>query len=350
VTIAFWSELQRLHDPAGEVWLGIRIPGTEVPDRADLLRDAVTAAGVSVGPPERHDRAALETVHEPELLDFLATAWRRWIEAGYPDEPGMDRVVAYTFPHAGFRPAPRRPVAASALTGMYATDTATLIGPGTWEAAEAAAWCALSAATAVASGRHKVAIAATRPPGHHAGRRFYGGSCYLNNAALAAQRLIDAGVRSVAVVDLDAHHGNGTQEIFWERSDVRYGSVHVDPAFGWFPHFVGFADEIGEAEGTGATFNVPLIPGTGDSGWLDGVRRVAEFASGAEALVISLGVDAAAADPESPLAVSQTGYSRAGGLLADLGIPSVIVFEGGYHLPTLAGLMAAFIEGTLEER
>ena len=137
---------------------------------------------------------------------------------------------------------------------------------------------------------------------------------------MAAEALRAAGRHTVAVIDLDAHHGNGTQAIFWERSDVRYGSLHVDPAAGWFPHFFGHADETGAGDGTGATRNLPLPEGTGDRRWLDGVRDLAEWANGADALVVSLGVDAAAVDPESPLEVTADGYGRAGEILRELGV------------------------------
>ena len=172
----------------------------------------------------------------------------------------------------------------------------------------------------------------------------YGGSCYLNNAAVAAEALLAAGRRSVAVVDVDAHHGNGTQAIFWERSDVRYGSLHVDPAAGWFPHFFGHAHETGAGDGSGATRNIPLPEGTGDHRWLDGVRDLAEWATGVDALVVSLGVDAAADDPESPLETAD-GYGRAGAILRELGLPTVVVQEGGYDLASIGTLVSACLDG-----
>jgi acetoin utilization deacetylase AcuC-like enzyme len=157
--------------------------------------------------------------------------------------------------------------------------------------------------------------------------------------------LRDAGHGTVAVVDLDAHHGNGTQAIFWERGDVHYGSAHVDPGAGWFPHFFGHAHETGAGEGEGTTRNLPLAEGTGDGPWLEAVRDLAGFAAGADALVVSLGVDAAADDPESPLQVTADGYAAAGRLLGSLGLPSVVVQEGGYHLGTIGGLVAAYLDG-----
>lgn len=187
--------------------------------------------------------------------------------------------------------------------------------------------------------------ALSRPPGHHVTAAAYGGSCYLNNAAVAAEALRREGHDRVAVIDVDAHHGNGTSAIFYDRADVFYGSVHVDPAAGWFPHYVGHASERGSGDGEGANLNVPLAPGTGDGPFLDGVAALAEsaVARGTSAVVVSLGVDAAADDPESPLRVTLDGYRRAGERLADLGLPSVLVQEGGYHLPSLGGLVAAFL-------
>ena len=177
------------------------------------------------------------------------------------------------------------------------------------------------------------------------GRRFFGGSCYLNNAAAAAQRLRDRGVATVAIVDIDAHQGNGTQEIFWDRRDVIYASVHVDPGAGWFPHLVGFADETGGGDGEGATFNSPLPPGTGDGEWIAALAALADAARRADALVVSLGVDAAAGDPESPLQITASGFRAAGELLGGLGLPAVFVQEGGYDLPTLGPLVLEVLTG-----
>ena len=229
---------------------------------------------------------------------------------------------------------------------MWCYDTMTLVGPGTWEAARAAVDVALTAADLVAAGAPS-AYALVRPPGHHATRRAFGGSCYLNNAAVAAEALRAHGVDRVAVVDIDAHHGNGTQAVFWQRPDVFYGSLHVDPGAGWFPHVVGHADETGEGAGAGTTYNRPLAPGTGDDGWLAALADVLRPGRvGAQALVVSLGVDAAGADPESPLEVSTDGFRRAGELLAGLGLPTVLVHEGGYDLdrlgPDTVAVLSAF--------
>jgi acetoin utilization deacetylase AcuC-like enzyme len=342
-----WDADCLLHQPAGEVWLGVRDPGTEVPERASVILESLTEAGIRVVPSAGHDISALLAVHERRLVDHLATIWADWEAAGYPADYGRDRVVPYVFPTAAMLAGlpERTPTATHAQVGRYCYDTMTLIGPGSWEAIRAAADSARTAAELVSSGA-PTAYALCRPPGHHAGPAGYGGSCYLNNAAVAAQALRRAGVERVAVVDIDAHHGNGTQAIFYDRPDVYYGSVHVDPGAGWFPHYMGFADESGNGAGTGANRNVPLGPGSGDDAWLDAVALVCTdvTAHGAQVIVLSLGVDAAAADPESPLQVTADGYRAAGELIGSLG-PVVAIQEGGYDLASVGDYVLATLTG-----
>jgi acetoin utilization deacetylase AcuC-like enzyme len=344
-----WSAEVLRHVPGAEIWVGVATPATEVPRRATILRDAVEAAGARLLPARAHDDTVLREVHDPALLAYLATAHGTWVAAGFPHYPGAPNVVPYVFPTAGMLGGAydaREPAAAHARAGLYCYDTMTLVGDGTWPAARAAVDAALTAADLVASGA-PAAYAICRPPGHHATRAAFGGSCYLNNAAVAAQGLRVAGLHRVAVVDIDAHHGNGTQAIFYERPDVWYGSVHVDPGAGWFPHFLGFAEERGRGAGAGANLNVPVAPGTGDAGWLAALDTLCAAAAGErpDAVVLSLGVDAAADDPESPLAVSAEGFRRAGALVRDLGVPVVAVHEGGYHLGTLGELTVATLTG-----
>ena len=344
-----WSPQTLRHVPGAEIWIGVRTPGTEVPERVEVIKDSLADSGHPVHTAREHDDSLLLTVHDASLVEHLRTAYPLWVEAGFLDDPGQDRVVPYVFPTAqmlGPLP-PHRAHSIHGRAGTYAYDTMTVLGPGTFEAARAAIDCALTAVDLVASGADRAAYALCRPPGHHVTRSAYGGSCYLNNAAVAAEGLRAAGHRRVAVVDLDAHHGNGTAAIFYERADVLYGSVHVDPGAGWFPHFVGFADEHGAGEGEGRTRHIPLPPGTGDSGWLEAVTALREWVEfhGVDALVVSLGVDAAADDPESPLLVTRTGYAEAGRLLGGYRVPSVIVQEGGYHLDSLGDLVAAYLAG-----
>jgi len=344
-----WHPDCLLHEPAGEVWLGVWENGTEVPERATATLAALTAAGARVTGALPHGDDALLAVHDAELVEHLATIWAQWEAGGYPADHGRTRVVPYVFPTPGLLAGlpMRSPVAAHGRAGRFCYDTMTLVGPGSWAAIRAAADAALTAADLVAAGA-PTAYALCRPPGHHAGPGAYGGSCYLNNAAIAAQALRRAGADRVAVIDIDAHHGNGTQAIFYHRSDVYYGSLHVDPGAGWFPHYVGYADERGTGDGEGANRNLPLPPGTGDADWLEAVEvlRAEVRDRGADALVISLGVDAAAADPESPLEVTDDGYRRAGELIGGLG-PAVVVQEGGYDLPSLGGLVVAALAGLL---
>lgn len=350
VITAFHHPDTTLHTPGAEIWVGVPIAGTEVPGRVDAIHDALLAAGVPTSLPRTAAIADLETIHEPGMIRFLQTAWARWNETSYPIDPGQDRVVPYAFPLRQMTSgrAPKVPTSIGAEAGMWAMDTMTLIGPGSWEAMLAGASCAIAAADLVAKSRGH-AYGLTRPPGHHAGRDFYGGSCYLNNAAIAAQRLREQGAERVAIVDLDAHHGNGTQEIMYERPDVFYGSVHVDPARGWFPHFVGYPDERGAGSGEGHNLNIGVPPGCDDVAWLAAVDGLVGSADPCDAVVVSLGVDAARDDPESPLDVTVDGFRRAGTVVGRIGRPTVVVQEGGYHLDTLGALVVAFLDG-LEDR
>ena len=343
-----WSPATRLHDPRREVWVGVATGGTEVAARVDAILTALSGGGYRLVEATATAEVALERVHDADLLRFLRTAAARWAAGTYADEVGQDRVVPYLFPTPAMTAGLplRTPARVHAEAGSFAYDTMTLLGPGSWEAASAAASCAAEAAELVADGS-PLAYALCRPPGHHATPAGYGGACYLNNAAVAVETLRAAGHGRVGIVDLDAHHGNGTAAVYYGQAEVLYGSVHVDPAAGWFPHYVGHADETGAGAGRGTTRNLPLPPGTGDRPWLDAVRSLAAWvtAAGCTAVVVSLGVDAAEADPESPLLVTHEGYRSAGVVLGSTGLPSVVVQEGGYHLPTLGTLVSAYLDG-----
>jgi acetoin utilization deacetylase AcuC-like enzyme len=346
-----WSDRHRLHDPGGEVWVGMRTPGTEVPERAERIRATLAAAGAPLVDARPQPDEAVLSVHGAELAGYLALAWEDWEAAGLTTDPGQDRVVPYLFAHVGLLDEipPVRPAAASARAGLFAYDTMTLIGPGTWEGARAALDVAVTAADLVLEGA-PVAYACCRPPGHHVTRRAFGGSCYLNNSAAAAARLRDAAGERVAVLDIDAHHGNGTQSIFYYEPEVLTGSVHVDPGAGWFPHLLGFASETGAGAGEGANRNLPLDPGSADDQWLEAVTALTQWAAagGARRLVVALGVDAAGGDPESPLSVTQAGFREAGRLLGRLGLPTVAVQEGGYDLEQIGPLVAEVLAGIEE--
>lgn len=340
-----WDERHRRHDVGGGIWLGVEQKSDETPARGDALRDAMAAAGATIHPATDHGIEPVLAVHSADYLAFLRRAHDDWLAAGHHLEPGQPDVIPYFFDRS-----PRRAAAIRAEVGQYAMDTMTPIGAGTHEAARAAVDAALTAADLVLAGA-PAAYAAVRPPGHHVGPDFYGGSCHLNNTACVAQHLVDRAGARVAVIDIDAHHGNGTQEVFWDRPDVSFGSVHVDPAAGWFPHTAGFSDEVGAGDGRGANHNLPLTPGTGDGPWVEAVTHLVDDAvrHDAEVLVVSLGVDAAAGDPESPLEVSRWGFAEAGRSLAAAGLPTVFVQEGGYDLDTLGALVLAVLDG-FEER
>jgi len=338
-----WSPRHRGHQPGGGFWLGVHVDGDEEPIRGDTLIDGVSAEASTLLDAPDLGLDPIVAVHDAEFVDFMRRVWPAWVAEGHIDDPGQPRVVGYLFALPGYaaryRPG-RRPATIRAELGLYAMDTMSLLSEGSFDAACAAVHASVYAADLVFDGA-AAAYAAVRPPGHHAGPAYFGGSCYFNNAAAAAERLRQSGVGRVSIVDIDAHQGNGTQEIFWDRDDVVYASVHVDPAQGWFPHLVGYADERGGGRGEGWNHNEPIPAGSHDEPWLEAIDRLLDTVQrhGSDALVVSLGVDAAVADPAAPLLVTSEGFAEAGRRLAACGLPTVFVQEGGYHLPTLPGLV-----------
>ena len=344
-----WSERHRGHAPNGGYWLGVRETGNDEPERGDALRDGLLAAGAVIVAPPGMGLEPILAIHDAAFVDCLRRAYPAWVAEGHLESPGQPQVVPYLFATAGFAARLRRgrhPATIRAEIGLYAMDTMTLLSAGTFDAACAAVHASVHAADLVMRGA-PAAYAAVRPPGHHAGPAFFGGSCYFNNAAAAAQRLRDSGVDRVAIVDLDAHQGNGTQEIFWARGDVLFASVHVDPGEGWFPHLVGYPDERGAGAGEGWTHNEPVPGGAGDVTWLAALDRLIETvrAHDSGALVVSLGVDGAVDDEAAPLRITPEGFRAAGERLGALGLPSVFVQEGGYDLARLSELVLAVLAG-----
>jgi len=335
----FWDPAQRLHAPRFFLQRGVVRANFEVPARAEALLDGCRALGLSLDLPTPAGRAALETVHAPAYLDFLRdapAAWDRLPGHGpelVPNVHPSPEMLAH-----GAQPGPT----VLGQLGWFTADTSCPIAAETWPAAVAAAACAVAAADVAAGGG--AAYALTRPPGHHAYPARAGGHCYLNNAAIAAQRLRDQGAARVAVLDIDSHHGNGTQGVFWDRGDVLFVSVHGDPS-GYYPWYVGHAGERGAGPGAGCNLNLPLPAGTADAGWLDaldaGLAAIRQFR--ADALVLSLGFDPSKDEPLGYLQVTEDGFAQAARRIAALRLPAAIIQEGGYNTALLGTLLQTFL-------
>ncbi|ABC21977.1 histone deacetylase family protein [Rhodospirillum rubrum] len=335
----FFSPRQLAHAPASEFSRGEMIAFRECPVRAQSILAALAAAGFPApSQPVDPGLAPVLAIHDGEYVEFLRTAWTRWRAGGatvaaYP--------TAWPVPGIG----ERRPDTVEGLLGWYIFDSGTPIVAETWDAVKAGADTAHAGALAVATGAHS-AFALCRPPGHHAARALAGGYCYLNNAAIAAQTLRDQGAGRVAILDVDYHHGNGTQEIFYERGDVLFVSLHADPAFG-YPYYTGYGDQSGRGAGEGTTLNLPLAAGTTEAEWLaaleHGLARLGEFAP--DAVVVSLGVDTWAGDPLSHFKVSARAFPALGARLAGLGLPTLFVMEGGYATAELGKNVVGVLSG-----
>jgi acetoin utilization deacetylase AcuC-like enzyme len=288
----------------------------------------------------------ITAVHDLELVDVLEHVWEDAMAAGRdPDRcliPDTFRLDAYVGPMS----LPELPAARHDRLGAYCFDTATPIVGGTYGAARASVDIALTALEVVVGGA-PMAYALCRPPGHHAGRNLFGGYCYFNNAAISAQRLVSLGAERVAILDLDFHHGNGTQQIFWERSEVLYVSLHGDPRAA-YPYYSGSAAETGAGRGAGATRNLPLPSGTGGDRYLDALAdalaAVGDFASDAP-LVVSIGFDTFTADPICDFALETDDYRRIGAEIARLGRAVVAIQEGGYAVEAIGVNAVSFING-----
>ena len=322
--ITVFSPDHVLRNPRTELYGGELVPPHESPQRAQIVLERIQTQRLGeVIAPARFGLAPLLRVHEPGYVEFLTQAWSEWVAAGNRGEAIPDCWPAR-------RMWQRCPTSITGKLGYYAMAGETSISEGTWQAAAAAADVALTAATKLDAGA-RAAFALCRPPGHHAARDLYGGYCFLNNAAIAAQSMRDAGAARVAILDVDFHHGNGTQDIFYERADVLYVSLHGDPADA-FPYFSGYRDETGREAGAGANLNLPLPPGTEFIVWQEALRtalaRIASF--GAEALVVSLGVDTFAQDPISFFRLQSADFLTYGRMIGACALPTLFVLEGGY--------------------
>ena len=322
------------HQGREEMFRGRMVPCHEVPARLDyVLQELKRRSQGSLHAPEVADAdldAAIARVHDLRYTQFLATAWDEWVAM---DPANAQRDALPSVWPLGNRHAFRTdvlPANFAAQLGLFSFDSGSPLMAGTWTAARAGAACAVAAARAVHGGA-RAAFALTRPPGHHAGPDFFGGYCFLNNGAIAAQTLRDLGHAKVAVLDIDYHHGNGTQTIFYERADVLTVSIHGDPMTE-YPFFLGHADERGAGAGEGFNLNIPLPRGTGFATWCEALDRAIEAVEdfGADALVVPMGMDTFKGDPISGFTLESSDYDTVGRLIAAAGLPTVFTFEGGY--------------------
>jgi acetoin utilization deacetylase AcuC-like enzyme len=345
--LIFHNPDHTLHQPRQEMFRGRLVPCHESPARLQYVLAELERRPVGeLREPGGVDEALLRRVHAPRYLDFLAGAWEEWVALDAANAE-LD-VLPSVWPVRGFRH-DVEPANFAARLGLYSFDAGTPLMGGSWAAARGGAACAIDAARAVlAPEGPRAAFALTRPPGHHAGPDFFGGYCFLNNAALAAQALREGGCDRVAVLDIDYHHGNGTQTIFYGRGDVLTVSLHGDPRTE-YPFFLGHADEHGEGEGQGANLNLPLPAGTDATTWrrtldqaLDAVTRFAP-----QAVVVALGVDTFEGDPISKFALCSADYLDVGRTLAGLGLPTVFTMEGGYAVAEVGVNVVNVLEGFL---
>lgn len=320
-----FSPRHRGHSAQFELVAGAMVPGFELPSRADYIRDRIDAVGLGpVLPPQDHDLSTAARVHRKDYLDFLPTIWDRWTQVGR-----SGTALPFTWPTRGLRD-DVPPDFIDGLLGYYSFDAGCGIVEGSWDAIKSSHDVALTAATLVKGGE-RAAFALCRPPGHHAGSRFMGGYCYINNAAVAAQWFRDNGAQRVSILDVDYHHGNGTQEIFYARNDVQVINLHADPMQA-YPYFLGHANERGAGEGEGYTLNYPMPFGTDWQRWSqsldDACRQLAAFAP--DVVVVSLGVDTFEKDPISKFKLKTEDFPNIGKRIAQLKLPTLFVMEGGY--------------------
>lgn len=330
----FFDPRQLAHAPLQELHNGAFVSYAETPARAHAL-----CAGVPhTERPTDHGEAPILSVHDTGYVNYLKTAHARWEAAGRPGD-----VLGYVWPVVRRRALKLTRI--DALAGQYSMDSSTPLTASSWTSAYWSTQCALSALDAVLAG-DRVATGLCRPPGHHAGADYLGGYCFINQAAVAAQAGRDAGIQRVAILDIDYHHGNGTQDIFWDRGDVFYASVHADPATD-FPFYWGHADETGAGDGAGATLNLPLPQGTQIEAFRaaqsTALAAIGRFDPGL--LIVSFGADTFAGDPIANFALQTADYAVLANDIAAKGYPTVVLTEGGYAVDNLGDNLASFLSG-----
>ena len=336
----FHSPKHLLHFPKGELYNGEMVLPFERPSRMEYVLERLGQRGFNdVVEPGDYDPKPVSRVHDGGYLEFLETAWSQWTAEGHKGD-----IIPTSFPVRRTQQS-RPPCNIDGKAGHYSAAAETAITAGTWQAVMSSCASAQSAQRHVAQGARS-AFALCRPPGHHAGIDWFGGYCFINNAAVAAEMFRMDGASKVAVLDVDFHHGNGTQDIFYHRGDVLFVSLHGQPEDA-FPHFLGYADETGEGTGEGANLNLPMPPGTAYPVWAEaldfGLRAIRDF--GAEALVVSLGVDAFKDDPISFFKLESQDFTDCGRRIGKLGLPTVFCMEGGYAIDAIGVNTVNVLEG-----
>ena len=339
--LTFYNELHGQHRPRGNPASALAC--FDAPQRAEIVLAELTRRNLGrIVTPQGVSLNSLERIHSPRYLHFLRHAWSEWLALD-PDHAGRD-ALAGVWPIRGMRD-DIEPDDFCARLGLYSMDGATALTGGAWTAAKTGADCAINAAHALRLGE-RATFALTRPPGHHAGVDFFGGACFLNNAALAAQHLLDDGAQRVAILDLGAHHGNGTQSIFYQRADVLFMSIHADPRSA-YPFYLGHTDESGAGAGLGYNLNLPLPAGSTAPVWFAALEsaciRLARHAP--DALVVSLGVDTHAGEPQARFALQGADFLRLGERISWLGLPTAFIFEGGHAVKDLGVNLVNVLEG-----
>ena len=336
-----FSEKHRAHFAQGELYGGELVTPFERPSRMEyILRELRKRKMDRLMEPGPLDMKAVAKVHDAGFLSFLETAWDEWVAAGFRGE-----ILPTSIPNRSLQQ--RLPKAIDGKVGYYIHSLETCITAGTWEAATASASVALTAQKLVSQGANS-AFALCRPPGHHAHDDLYGGYCFLNNAAIAAQAFRDSGAKRVAILDVDFHHGNGTQDIFYDRDDVLFCSLHGEPETA-YPYFLGYKDETGRGKGEGFNFNYPMPAGTSFGQWSEALSQACgEIAkSCADVLVVSLGVDTFEKDPISYFKLTSPDFKSYGAAIAKLNLPTLFVMEGGYSIEAIGVNVVNVLEGYL---
>ena len=335
-----YNAAHSLHRAEYEFFRGEKVPVFEKPERADWVLAAVRKANLGeVLSPIPHDDAAILKVHSKAYVDFLRGAHAEYLALG-----GSGDAFPATWPIRGMR-SDVEPKNFAARMGLYSFDAGSPLTAGTWAATRAGADCALTAVDLMNAGEQS-AFVLTRPPGHHAGRDFFGGYCFLNNAAIAAQALRDSGCARVAILDVDYHHGNGTQDIFYACADVFFASIHGDPLTE-YPFYLGHADEAGCGAGAGFNLNLPLPAGASVNAWFAALDHAVDsiHAFKPDALVVSLGVDTFEGDPISHFKLTTADYPRVGQAIARLKVPTLFAMEGGYAVAEIGDNVVGVLRG-----